>query len=170
MHPFLARCAQHSSRVVALARGRTLTAGELAARRVAALCLPEGAVVGLSAPPGPVFLAAYLMRTADPGRAAPIAAMGIAALLLGFGTWGAVRAGYTYDDSNVEMLVYAQGGADLGATAEILDRSIFPAEIPDFGRKSMIFRGTAVRVPISCHSERNQYACEGHLTSIMTDT
>lgn len=71
VHPFLARCAQHSSRVVALARGRTLTAGELAARardaarRVAALCLPEGAVVGLSAPPGPVFLAAYLGLRAE---------------------------------------------------------------------------------------------------------
>ena len=43
-------------------------------------------------------------------------ALGIAALLLIFGAAGAVRAAYTYDDSNIEILAYAQGSADLEHT------------------------------------------------------
>ena len=42
--------------------------------------------------------------------------LGIAALLLMFGVAGAVRAAYTYDDSNIEILAYAQGSADLVRT------------------------------------------------------
>ena len=41
---------------------------------------------------------------------------GIAALLLIFGVAGAVRAAYTYDDSNIEILAYAQGSSDLEST------------------------------------------------------
>ena len=57
------------------------------------------------------FVAGYVYRTAGPGRAAPAVGLGLAALLLAFGVWGAVRAAYTYDDSNVEVMVYAQGSA-----------------------------------------------------------
>ena len=42
--------------------------------------------------------------------------MGAAALLLILGSAGAVRAAYTYDDSNIEILAYAQGSADLERT------------------------------------------------------
>ena len=57
---------------------------------------------------------AWLMRgESQAGRAAML---GIAALLLFFGAAGAVRAAYTYDDSNVEILAYAQGSADLERT------------------------------------------------------
>ncbi len=69
--------------------------------------------------------AAVVIRTASPGRGAPVAALGFAALLLAFGTWGAVRAGYTYDDSNVEVLVYAQGSADLVETYRTMQREVF---------------------------------------------
>ena len=68
---------------------------------------------------------AIFIRLAPPGRAAPVAALGLAALLLAFGTWGAVRAGYTYDDSNVEILVYAQGSADLIETYRTMEREVF---------------------------------------------
>ena len=52
-------------------------------------------------------------------------ALGIAALLLIFGVAGAVRAAYTYDDSNIEILAYAQGSADLVHTyAELRESAL----------------------------------------------
>jgi len=74
-----------------------------------------------------VFLAAaaYLMRVTSPARGGAVAALGIAALLLGFGTWSALRASYTFDDSNREILVYAQGGSDLRDTFAALDTGVF---------------------------------------------
>ena len=62
------------------------------------------------------FVAAFIFRLSGPRRAAPAAALGLALLLLGFGTLGAFRAAYTYDDSNVEVMVYAQGSADVKET------------------------------------------------------
>ena len=72
------------------------------------------------------FVAALVSRMAAPGRLAPAAALGLAALLLIFGTWGAFRAAYTYDDSNVEVLVYAQGSADVKSTYLSLEQDVFP--------------------------------------------
>ncbi len=54
---------------------------------------------------------AWLMRRQP--NSGKVAALGIAGLLLAFGTAGALRATYTYDDSNPEILVYAQGSSDL---------------------------------------------------------
>jgi hypothetical protein len=45
--------------------------------------------------------------------------------LLGFGGWSALRAGYTFDDSNREILVYAQGGSDLKDTFAALEEQVF---------------------------------------------
>ena len=59
-------------------------------------------------------LIAFLMRRRP--HCARVAAVGIAGLLLLFGTVAAFRAAYTYDDSNLEVLVYAQGSADLPTT------------------------------------------------------
>ena len=57
---------------------------------------------------------AYLIRGhSQAGRAV---VLGIAGLLLLFGAAGAWRAAYTYDDSNIEILAYAQGSADLERT------------------------------------------------------
>ncbi len=70
--------------------------------------------------------AAYVYRAAGPGRAAPAVGLGLAGLLLAFGVWGAVRAAYTYDDSNVELLVYAQGSADLQETYRTLEQEVYP--------------------------------------------
>jgi 4-amino-4-deoxy-L-arabinose transferase-like glycosyltransferase len=69
--------------------------------------------------------AAYLVRVAPSHRGTALAGLGLAALLLGFGAWGSFRAAYTYDDSNVEILVYAQGGADLKKTFLELNRQVF---------------------------------------------
>ena len=54
---------------------------------------------------------AWLVRTQQASGKA--VALGIAGLLLVFGTVGAFRAAYTYDDSRLEILAYAQGSADL---------------------------------------------------------
>lgn len=54
---------------------------------------------------------AWLVRVQPSG--ARVAALGIAAILLVFGTVSAGRAAYVYDDSRLEILAYAQGSADL---------------------------------------------------------
>ena len=72
---------------------------------------------------------AYLVRVAASDRGTALAGLGLAALLLGFGAWGSFRAAYTYDDSNVEILVYAQGGADLKDTFLALDRQVFQKDL-----------------------------------------
>ena len=57
---------------------------------------------------------AYMIR--GHRQAGKAAVVGVGALLLIFGSVGAVRAAYTYDDSNIEILAYAQGSADLEHT------------------------------------------------------
>ncbi|MYC32475.1 MAG: TIGR03663 family protein [Chloroflexi bacterium] len=54
---------------------------------------------------------AWLVRM-QPGGGRAVA-LGFAGLLLVFGTVAAFRAAYTYDDSKLEILAYAQGSADL---------------------------------------------------------
>ena len=74
------------------------------------------------------FVAALTFRITGRERAAPAAILGIAALLLVFGTWGSFRASYTYDDSNVEVLVYAQGSADIKQTYRTLEQEVYPLD------------------------------------------
>jgi hypothetical protein len=63
---------------------------------------------------------ALLLRLGRPQSGAAMIGLGTAGLLLGFGTWTACRAAYTYDDSRPEILVYAQGSADLPLTYQDL--------------------------------------------------
>ena len=72
------------------------------------------------------FVAAVIFRLTGIDRAVPAALLGMAALLLVFGTWGAFRAAYTYDDSNVEVMVYAQGSADIRETYLTLEQDVYP--------------------------------------------
>ena len=72
-----------------------------------------------------LMVASYLIRSTASANGGAIASLGLAVLLLGFGTWGAVRAGYTYDDSNREILVYAQGSADLQDTFSQMTEQVF---------------------------------------------
>ena len=72
------------------------------------------------------FVAALVFRLTGKEKAAPAAMLGIAVLLLVFGTWGAFRATYTYDDSSVEVMVYAQGSADLQETYRLLEKEVYP--------------------------------------------
>lgn len=74
--------------------------------------------------PGGVGIAG-LMRGHPQGMRT--AALGVAALLLAFGTVAAVRAAYTYDDAHPEILAYAQGSADLPALAAELKETALPA-------------------------------------------
>ncbi|MCH7713945.1 MAG: hypothetical protein IIC99_10025, partial [Chloroflexi bacterium] len=78
--------------------------------------------------------AAFLVRIATPKQGMAMAGLGMAALLLAFGVWASIRASYTYDDSNVEILVYAQGAADLRDTFNELNSRVFnqgPQNGPD---------------------------------------
>ena len=73
------------------------------------------------------FVAALVARLIGPGKAAPPALLGLAVLLLIFGSWAAFRAAYTYDDSNVEVLAYAQGSADVKETFNTLEKEVYPS-------------------------------------------
>ena len=72
------------------------------------------------------LVGAVIFRLTGIDKAAPAALLGMAALLLVFGTWGAFRAAYTYDDSNVEVMVYAQGSADIKQTYQTLEQDVYP--------------------------------------------
>ena len=67
---------------------------------------------------------AYIIRLARPRNGTALVAIGLAGLLLGFGTWGAFRAAYTFDDSNKELLVYAQGSSDLRDSYRKIDSQV----------------------------------------------
>ena len=71
-------------------------------------------------------LICWLMRAQPHGGKA--VALGVAALLLVFGAMSAVRAAYTYDDSNLEVLVYAQGSHDLTETYRELESSALASQ------------------------------------------
>ena len=72
------------------------------------------------------LLTSYFYRVCGHQRAAPAVGLGLAGLLLVLGTLGAFRAAYTYDDSNVEVMVYAQGSADLQTTYRTLEEQVYP--------------------------------------------
>ena len=67
---------------------------------------------------------AYLIRLARPRNGTALVTLGLAGLSLGFGTFTAVRAAYIYDDSNNELLVYAQGSKDIPETFEQINRRV----------------------------------------------
>ena len=66
----------------------------------------------------------YFIYMARPRMGFTLAGLGIGILLLGFSTFVAFRASYTYDDSTVEMLVFSQGSADVVKMTEILDEDV----------------------------------------------
>ena len=72
------------------------------------------------------FVAAIIFRLTGKLRAVPAAVLGLAALLLVFSAVGAFRAAYTYDDTNVEVMVYAQGSADIKETFQTLEQEVYP--------------------------------------------
>ena len=68
--------------------------------------------------------AAYLVRLARPRDGTALAVLGLAGLLLGFGTLGALRAAYIFDDSHKELLVYAQGSKDVRDSYQAIERQV----------------------------------------------
>lgn len=74
---------------------------------------------------------ALLVRISRPQSGVAMVGLGAAGLLLAFGTWTAFRAAYTFDDSHQEILVYAQGSADLQQTYQDLAENAFPATAED---------------------------------------
>ena len=82
------------------------------------------------------LLSAWLVRLAQPSSGVALAGLGVAALLLIFGTVGSIRAAYTYDDSYKELLVYAQGSSDVAATFRDLDSQVFQSR-PEAGGVSV---------------------------------
>ena len=71
-----------------------------------------------------VAASAYLVKRARPRVGLTLAGLGTAALMLGFSTYVAFQASYRYDDSRLEMLVYAQGSADIGDMVDVLDSGV----------------------------------------------
>ena len=53
-----------------------------------------------------------------------LAGIGVGALLLGFSTFVAFRASYSYDDTPVEMLSYAQGSSDIVRMVNTLEEGV----------------------------------------------
>ena len=74
-----------------------------------------------------LMLGAGLVRIARPPSGVAIVGLGTAALLLAFGIWSAFRAAYTFDDSHPEILVYAQGSADVAQAYQNLEQQVFVA-------------------------------------------
>jgi len=68
---------------------------------------------------------ALLIRRGNSRSGPALVGLSTAALLLVFGTWTAFRAAYTFDDSHPEILVYAQGSADLPKTHRDLQQDVF---------------------------------------------
>ena len=72
-----------------------------------------------------LLAAAWLLRRRGAQNGPALAGLGVAGLLLGFTSWTAFQAAYTYDDSRQEILVYAQGSANLLDTYLEMDRHYF---------------------------------------------
>ena len=68
---------------------------------------------------------AWVLRMAAAAERTALVNLGIAAGLLGITGWIAIQAAYTYDDSRLEILVYAQGSSDLRDSYQELDDSLF---------------------------------------------
>ena len=75
-----------------------------------------------------LVVSALLVRLSRPRTSMTLGGLGLAALMLGFSSFTAFRAAYSYDDTPVEMLVYAQGSADV---VRVLDTLEEEGVIPD---------------------------------------
>ena len=73
-------------------------------------------------------LAAVQVRRVSRSQGAALLGLGAAGVLLAFGTWSALQAAFTFDDSRVEILAYAQGSADHLAASSALSGN---AQLPD---------------------------------------
>ena len=71
---------------------------------------------------------ATLIKRARPRVGATLAGLSMAVVLLGFSSFVAFRASYSYDDSPAEMLVYAQGSADIPRTVDALNNGLLDGE------------------------------------------
>ena len=69
-----------------------------------------------------------LWRTRNTRVGLTMASLGVGILLLGFSTYVAFRASYQFDDSPVELLIYAQGSADLVRTVDGLGADLLTPE------------------------------------------
>ena len=94
---------------------RYLDQGTLDSWQSWGLLVAIGALAGASA---------VLIKRARPRLGMSLTVVGLAVLLLGFSTFVSFRASYSYDDSRREMLVYAQGSADVVKTAKSLDDGV----------------------------------------------
>ena len=100
-----------------------------------------GLLIGIVAIIG---VSAYLIKGARLRMGMTLASLGIAVLLLGFSTFVAFRATYNYDDTPIEMLVYAQGSDDLVKTVDTLEKVI----INDADRQMLMLQWAILGVPL----------------------
>ena len=72
----------------------------------------------------------YVLARTPLSLSAAAAGLGLAALLLGFSVFVSFRASYSYDDDPVEMLVYAQGSADIVSAVDSLNEDVLTDQAP----------------------------------------
>ena len=93
-----------------------------------------------------------ILRTRPRRLSVRLAGLGIAALMLGFSAFVAFRASYSYDDTPVEMLVYAQGSADISEVVNTLSNRV----INDAGEQEVVNVDYEMWYPINWHVRHEQ--------------
>ena len=73
-------------------------------------------VVVLAGTTGAALAVAFMVRRSVAVNGSGLVSLGLAAALSALTAWTGLQAAYTYDDSRREILVYAQGSADLRTT------------------------------------------------------
>ena len=70
-------------------------------------------------------VSALLIRISNPKNGFRIVVLICAIILFTMSIWSSFRASYTYDDSNIEFLAYAQGSDDIRKTYHELEQQVF---------------------------------------------
>ena len=96
---------------------------------------------------------AFLLIRSRPRVGVSLAGLGVAALMLGFSTFVGFRVTYSYDDTPVEMLVYAQGSADLVRVLDDLERE---GVIPDEAARPAVEMDYEIWYPMNWYVRQSQ--------------
>ena len=96
---------------------------------------------------------AFLIRRRRPSVGMSLAGLGVAALMLGFSIFVGFRVTYSYDDTPVEMLVYAQGSADLVMVLDDLEKE---GVIPDQAARPAVEMDYEIWYPMNWYVRQAQ--------------
>ncbi len=74
-------------------------------------------------------VSAWLIRKSNPKNGCRIVTLVFAMILFSVSIWGSFRASYTYDDSTIEFLAYAQGSNDIKKVYQELEQQVFKNDL-----------------------------------------